>query len=438
MQSLSDSHHFHPKLETASRDQLLAHQWGAFQQLIKPVLKKNPFYQKKWGEAGVKHWREIKSWDDFNQLPFLTRMELSADQVGNPPYGTNLTFPFTQYTTWYRTSGTKGKPLFILGTRQDHALHARGWLYNFAGVGLRPGDVIFVAFSFGPFAGLWGTMPAADQMGIMAIPGGGLSTQQRIDFIMRHKPTVIICIPSYGLRMVEVAKELGIDLRMSNVHTLIHGGEPGASIPGYRMRLEQAWDANVYDSTGLTEMGHHGFECVHKSGVHMIESEYLLEILKPGTNHPVPEGEVGEMVMTALTKIGMPIIRYRTGDLARFTTRPCACGRTFGRIEGGILSRLDGMMTIRGVNVYPTTIEDCVMSVPGVVDYQVEVFEKQGMKELKIRIEVDHGEVDRTVAHLSEDLYRRLSLRSEIEVVPPGSLPRFEGKAKRFTYSDDQ
>lgn len=428
-----------PTLERANRHQVREHQWGLLESLIEKVFKNNQFYRDKWLDAGVPNWREIDSFGEFLLLPFTTREEFSLDQESNPPYGTNLTWPIEAYTQWHRTSGTKGKPLIVLGTNEDWEAQARTWYHNFNGVGLKPGDSIFIAFSFGPFAGLWGAVAGAQRAGIMMIPGGGLPTLQRIQFIRRHTPTAIVCIPSYAMRMAKVAQENGLDLHEARIRLLIHGGEPGPSIPATRARIENAWNAKSYDSTGLTEVGHHGFECQAQSGVHIIESEFYVEVIEPGGIKSVPDGEVGEMVVTSFSRTGMPVIRYRTGDLIKLTEEPCECGRTFSRLEGGIVGRLDGMITVRGINVYPTTIEDCLMSHPEVGEFHVDIFNRSEMKEIRVLIEApcdDHAsqEVDKLINRIREDLYQRLSLRADVESVAPGSLQRSKGKAKRFTF----
>lgn len=438
MNAQSLSHDHYKNIERASRELLQEHQLKSLYQLLETVFERNSFFRKKWLNAGMEDWRDISSLEDFTQLPFTMRDELSADQANHPPYGSNLTCPIENYTYWHRTS-SKERPLIVLSTSDDWKKQAETWCYSYAGVNIKPGDSIFIAFSFGPFQGLWNAVTGAEMAGVMMIPGGGMRTLQRIQMIMKYNPTVVICIPSYALRMVEVAQENNIDLGGSGVRVLIHGGEPGPSIPSIRARIEDAWQAKSYDSTGLSEAGHHGFECLAQNGVHIIESEFFVEILKPGTSKPVPDGEVGEMVVTPLGKLGMPVIRYRTGDLVKFTRDPCECGRTFGRLDGGILSRMDGMITIRGINVYPTAIEDCLMSNPLVTEFQVEIFDKLGMKEILVQVETTLPDLSGTEAQcvtdkISQELYQRLSLRADVEVVSRGSLPRKLGKAKRFKF----
>jgi phenylacetate-CoA ligase len=439
VKSALEYHYYQPDLEKANQDELENYQWKLLRDLIETTYDRNIFYRKKWNVSGFRNVHDIKSFSDFKNLPFTTRDELSETQLNYPPYGENLTWPIERYTHWHRTSGTKGKPLVVLGTIDDWNSQARTWCYNFSGVSLKPGDRIFIAFSFGPFQGLWGVVTGAEMAGIMMIPGGGMHTIPRLQFILQYKPTVIVCIPSYAIRLAETACENNIDLHQSSIRVLLHGGEPGASIPSVRSRIEDAWHAKSFDTTGVTEVGHFGFECLNQSGVHVIESEFLAEVFEPGTSNPVSDGKVGELVLTALCRTGMPAIRYRTGDIVQMTREKCDCGRTFSRLIGGVKGRMDGMITVRGINVYPSTIEDCLMSFPEIAEFHVDIFDKLGMKEIEVKIE-PHGldpsgpEAIDLKEKVRQGLYQRLYLRADVVIVNPGSIPRPPGKAKRFTY----
>jgi len=260
-----------------------------------------------------------------------------------------------------------------------------------------------------------------------------------VQIIHDYRPDIIACLPSYALRLAEVAREMGLEPRELGVRVLAGGGESGPSNPDIRRRLESTWGAKAYESYGLTEVGSLGFMCRAQDGLHLNELQQYIEFFQPGTDIPAGEGEVAEVVTTTLCRPGSPVIRYRTGDLVRVTYQPCACGRTSARTVGPVLGRVDGMFVVRGVNVFPTAVESCVLSYREVVEFQVEVFEHRGMKEIRIRIEPEpsfHIEADGPglIARLGEDLHRRLLLRAEVLVVPPGTLPRWEGKAKRFVH----
>ena len=246
---------------------------------------------------------------------------------------------------------------------------------------------MFFAFSFGPFIGFWAAYEGTRTVGAMSVPGGGMQTDQRLQAILDNDVTVVCCTPTYALRLADEADRLGLDLARSNVRATVHAGEPGASIPAIRARIEQAFGARCYDHTGMTELGATGFTCQEQTGVHLIESEFVFEVVDPRTLEPVPTGEQGELVATNLGRWGMPVIRYRTGDLVRLDALPCACGRTFARLAGGILGRADDMLVVRGVNVFPSAIEGVVREFPEVSEFRIEVFNRRSMSEVKVLLD---------------------------------------------------
>jgi phenylacetate-CoA ligase len=298
----------------------------------------------------------------------------------------------------------------------------------FRGAGVGAGDRVFFAFSFGPFIGFWSAWEGTRQVGALAISGGGQSSVQRLHHLLETEATVICCTPSYALHLAEVARENGLDIAASSVQRLIVAGEPGANIPGTRRRIEEAWGAELFDHTGATEVGAHGFECQAHAGVHLNEGEFIVEVINPATGQPTDEGE---LVITNLGRVGMPVIRYRTGDQVRLTWESCECGRTFARMEGGIIGRIDDMLIVRGVNIFPSAIENIVRSFPEVDEFAIEVFKRGEMDELELKIEVVEGEPEAIARAVQAELERRLSLRVPVHLAPPGSLPRWELKARR-------
>src|ERR1019366_4375291 len=241
--------------------------------------------------------------------------------------------------------------------------------------------------------------------------------------------------PTYALRLAEVGRSLGIDTASLGVHTTIHAGEPGAGIPSTRRRIEQLWGSKAYDHVGMTEVGAYGFECSHQLGPHANESEYILEIIDPATGRTAEDGGRGEVVLTTLGRVGSPVIRYRTGDLAEVTRKRCACGRSFALLRGGILGRADDMITIRGVNVFPTAIENILRCFPEVVEFQGEVVVEREMQELLLRLETDGLTAEQHQAlsqRIITEMRASLNLRPALEFVPPGSLPRAAMKSRRF------
>jgi phenylacetate-CoA ligase len=235
------------------------------------------------------------------------------------------------------------------------------------------------------------------------------------------------------LRLAEAARERGIDLAQTPIRATIHAGEPGASVPSVRARIEEAYGARCFDHTGMTELGATGFTCLVQRGVHLIESEFIFEVIDPRTTEPVTPGSQGELVATNLGRAGMPLIRYRTGDLVQLDVEPCRCGRTFARMAGGILGRADDMLVVRGVNVFPSAIEGVLREFPDLAEFRIEVSTSRSMSEVRLLLEPAAGvSSGATLAHeVAERLHNRLLLRVPCEVVPVGSLPRFELKARR-------
>jgi phenylacetate-CoA ligase len=420
--------YFDPPTETAPRAQLEALQLTKLRTLLNELCASNMFYRGRFERAGVHDAATVQSLEDFRRLPFTTKSDLVDDQSAHPPFGTNLTYPMARYIKQHQTSGTTGKPLRWLDTEESWQWWTRCWGAVYRAAGVAPGDRIFLAFGFGPFIGFWGAYEGARAIGTLAIPGGGLTSEQRLQAIVENKVTVLVCTPTYALHLAEVARQAHIDIARSAVRVTIHAGEPGASIPSTRERIEEAWGAECFDHTGATEVGATGFSCRVRSGVHLNEGEFIFEVIDPRTSQPAEEGE---LVVTNLGRAGMPVVRYRLGDRVRLDRSACVCGRTFARLAGGIIGRTDDMVTVRGINIFPSAIEAIVRELPEIVEYRAEVLREGAMDELRLTIEgaADAGAVARELAQLLHD---RLGLRAGVQVAAPGALPRFELKARRF------
>jgi len=371
----------------------------------------------------------------FEELPFTTKQQLVDDQTKNPPFGTNLTFPLENYVRIHQTSGTEGKPVLWLDTQESWDWWLRCWGEVFKGAGVRAGDRVYVAFSFGPFIGFWAAFEAAQRMGVMVISGGGQSTEQRLHSILQRQSTVLVCTPTYALRLADEARQRGLDMRDSAIRITVHAGEPGASIPETRRRIQEAFGAKTFDHAGMTEMGAYGFECESQSGLHINEDEFIAEVIDPKTLEPVGDGQKGELVLTNLGRVGMPLIRYRTGDLGVISRQPCACGRRWARLAGGVLGRADDMITVRGVNVFPSAIENIVRRHPEVVEFAIEVHRQREMHELHLKVEIE-GAANGVIERLGKEFSNDLRIRASIEQVADGSLPRFELKSRRLRVLD--
>lgn len=424
--------YYDPQLETSTRAELRKLQNGRLQELLQQVLKGNSFYQRKLRAAGI---TKPVSLAHISQLPFTTKRELVADQQEHQPFGTNLTFSLDRYTRLHQTSGTTGSPMRWLDTPDSWQSFVKQWCFVYSAVGVGRGDRVFVAFSFGPFIGFWGGFEAAYHMQAMAITGGGQTTEQRLSMIQSTHPTVLVCTPTYALRLAETAHALGIDTRKLGVHTTIHAGEPGAAILSTRARIQELWSSKAYDHCGMTEVGAYGFECSQQLGPHVNEVEFIVEILDPQTSVPVADGKRGEVVLTTLGRAGSPLIRYRTGDLAEANWDGCSCGRTFALLKGGLLGRSDDMITVRGVNVFPSSIENILRRFPEIVEFQGEVIKKREMSELLLRLEtngISHEGQQQLSARVVAAMRAGIQLRPIVEFAAPGSLPRAEMKSRRF------
>jgi phenylacetate-CoA ligase len=412
-------------LETLDAARLRGHQLERARALVRAALGANPFWTAKWRAAGLASADDLRHWEDLRRLPLTTKSELVADQAAHPLFGSNLTYPIERYVRVHQTSGTSGVPLRWLDTQASWEWWAHCWGFVLAGAGVRPGDRAFFPFSFGLFIGLWAGFEGARALGALAIPGGGQDSATRLAAMEALGVTVLVCTPSYALHLLQVARERGLDPEKLPVRVTVHAGEPGAGIPSVRARIEAGWGARAFDHAGMTEMGAYGYECQAQAGLHVNESEFVAEVIDPATGAPAPEGE---LVLTNLGRLGSPLVRYRTGDRVRLASTPCGCGRTFTRLEGGILGRLDDMLIVRGVNLFPSAIEGIVRRFP-VEEFQIEVFRTGELDEVRVLVELDGGPAG--ARHVQEALRVGLGIRLEVAPVGPGSLPRFELKARR-------
>ena len=410
-----------PHDETWSDDERRAHQRERLDAMLREVLQTNRFYRGKLGRS--------VSLDEWESLPFTTKTELSQDQAEHPPYGTALTYPLERYVRLHQTSGTTGKPLRILDTAESWRWWVHLWLRVYRAAGVTGTDRVYFAFSFGPFIGFWSAFAGAESLGALCVSGGAQTSAERLAQIVATEATVLLCTPTYALRLAEVAREEGIDLTRSRLRVAIHAGEPGASIPATRERIESALGLVAYDHTGATEVGATGFSCAARDGVHLIESEFKVEVLD-ASGRSREEGE-GELVLTNLGRWGSPAIRYRTGDRVNAVRGSCTCGRTLVKLAGGIQGRVDDMVTVRGVNVFPSAIEGIVRGFPEVDEFRIELYRERGMDALRCTVE-PRGAVEDLAPRITEAIHRDVGIRCEVAVAPPGTLPRFEAKAQRF------
>ncbi len=410
--------------------ELSALQLERLQQMLAELLESNVFYKNKLEEAGIRSPADIQGLEDYRKLPFTEKQELSLDQEANPPYGSNLTYPAERYVRVHQTSGTTGNPLKVLDTNESWDWWADCWSAVYQAAGVTSSDRIMFGFSFGPFIGFWSAFAGANKIGALAIPGGGMSSRQRARAIVAHNATVLVCTPTYALHLAEVARDIGIDPAGSSVRVTIQAGEPGASLPAVKQKIEEAWGARCFDHAGASEVGAWGFESQARDGMHLNEEQFIFEVLDPVTHEPADEGE---LIISNLGRVGMPILRYRTGDRVKLKMIRNADGSQSRVLEGGIIGRADDLLVVRGINVFPSVIENIVREFPEVGEFAVDIYKKNEMDEIEIKLEIKHAEPEALAAAVAQELYDRLSLRVIAQAVPFGSLPLFDLKARRFT-----
>ena len=417
-----------------------ADQLKELKRLVRSVQATNPFYQQKLAASPACETASTLT-EALASLPFTRKSELVADQQAHPPYGTNLTFPLERYVRCHQTSGSSGHPLRWLDTPESWEAMLSQWQEVFRAAGVTPRDRIFFAFSFGPFLGFWTAFEAATRLGLLSFPGGGLTSIARIRSLLDHGVTTLCCTPTYALHLGETARANQINLQHSAVRRIIVAGEPGGSIPSTRERIHTLWPgAQVFDHHGMTEVGPVTYECPRQPGLlHIIETSYIAEFLEPNGDRPIPAGEMSELILTTLKRDGSPLIRYRTGDLVvrekmDNEAKVCACGTLNAGLRGGILGRTDDMVVVRGVNLYPSAVEEVIRRFGEIDEYDVLIERTAGLASVLLRIEPKSAQPSQPqlASRLGQELQNAFSLRFEIQVIPSGTLPRQELKARRW------
>jgi phenylacetate-CoA ligase len=416
----------------ASRADIARLQGERLALLVRQILPHNRFYARRFAAAGLDP-AAVTTSEDLRNLPFTTKAELLADQVENPPFGSIHTFPIEYYTRYHQTSGTSGQPLRWLDTPESWSALVDVWQALFRIAGVKPGERLFFPFSFGPFLGFWTAFEAASRVRCLCLPGGGMSSTARLRFLLDNRADVVLCTPTYALHLAEVARQQGIDLPGSRIRAVIVAGEPGGSIPATRQRIEAGWGARLFDHNGMTETGPLGIECEHApGGLHLLETAYVVEVID-SAGRGVPPGTPGELVISSLLRTGSPLIRYRTGDVVCVDPRPCPCGLALVRLDGGIRGRVDDMIVIRGNNLHPSALQRILHRFADVAEYGVEVDVTGTLPVLRVRVEHQPGAAGgaQLAARVDQAIRDELLFRAEVEVVAPGTLPRFEMKSQR-------
>ena len=432
-----DTPYWEEELETMNRPDLENLQLSLFKRRLQYVYNNSPMYRRKYDQVNITP-DDIQTLDDIRKLPFTEKEDLRESQERLPPWGDFVCIPPEEGVRVFQTTGTTGKPVKILLNNNDWEKHFyRQFMHHMHGYGITSHDKLYVPFNYGLHIAWWGLQAAFERAGVMVIPGGGLSSENRLKSMLEYKATVICGTPTYMLYLGETARRMGISLRETDIRILIVAGEPGANVPATKKSLEEMWGATCYDDIGSSEISNFGYECREQKGTHVIESMFYVESLDPETLQPVADGEVGEMVITNLITETAPLIRFRIKDLVRLDRSPCDCGRTFLRLNGGILGRTDDMFQFAGINIFPSALENYIREIVEFSDeYQI-IIPRQGRGN-HLLIKVEPTETSLTLAELQvakkrliEKIKLNMTITPEVEIVETGELPRFEAKAKR-------
>ncbi|MBD3671891.1 MAG: AMP-binding protein [Planctomycetaceae bacterium] len=427
----------------ADRESLERLQLQKLREMCRELSHANPFWTERLEGVGLDP-AAIDSRDAFSRIPFLQKADLVESHAANPPYSSNMTYPLVHYSRLHQTSGTTGKPLRWLDTPDSWDWLMECWRQIYHLVGLTPEDRLAFPFSFGPFIGFWAAFEGAQRLGNLCLAGGGMSSQARLRMILDNDATFVCCTPTYALRLAVVAEEEGLNMADSSVRGIIVAGEPGGNIPAIRQQIESAFGARVFDHWGMTEIGSLGVESVnYADGLYLLETECIAEITDPESGQPVEAGETGELVITNLGRWGSPVIRYRTGDLVREDLTESPDGLCLKRLRGGVLGRADDMMTIRGNNVFPSSIDAIVREFDRVAEYRMHFTTRREMNHLKIEIEplaslAGTDAEQELLTDINRAIKDRMNFQAEIVAVPVDSLPRFELKGRRFVRDSER
>ena len=426
----NDNLYLHPELETLSRSRLEKLQMERLQQTLARCMRIS-FYKQRFAACGLRP-EDIRTLDDVRKLPFTTKQDLRD----NYPFGL-AAVPLEEVVRLHSSSGTTGTPTVILHTQHDLDEWANAVARCLYMVGLRKGDIFQNSSGYGMFTGGLGFQYGAERLGMLTVPAAAGNTKRQIKFITDFGTTALHAIPSYAGRLYEVMEEMGIDPRRdTRLRTLIIGAEPHSD--EQRRRIEQMLGVKAYNSFGMSEMCGPGvaFECPEQNGLHIWEDYYIVEIVDPQTLEPVPDGEVGELVLTTINREAMPLLRYRTRDLTRILPGECPCGRHHKRLDR-MKGRSDDMMILKGVNIFPIQIENILMQFRELgTDYLITLTNLEANDEMTVEVELneftdDYGFLQRLTKEITRQLKDEILITPRVKLVPKGSLPKQEGKAVR-------
>lgn len=410
-----------------------------FKRIFSWAYTHSKFHRSLYDNASIKP-DDIQSLNDIRHIPTVEKSMMRDIQGKNPyPYGDALCVSLEEVTSYHQTSGTTGQPIYQPDTWQDWEWWSECWAQLLWAQGYRPKDRVFIPFGYNVFVAFWAGHYGAEKIGCEVVPGGVLDTRARILKIQELKATALMGTPTYMLGMADTAiNEMGLNLSEFTIDKITCAGEPGASIPSTKKRIEESWGAKVYDHAGATEIGAWSFECQEQpGGMHVNEAFFLVEIEDLETGRIIEEpGKKGKMIITALDRHAQPCVRFDSKDIIEWDSEQCTCGRTFRLIKGGVLGRADDITKVKGVLFTPSSVEDVVRGIDGLGnDYELQINKKGDKEVITLQVELLPGIADRQNAiktELSDQLRLKTNLSYDIKFHQYGELPRYQVKAKRF------
>jgi phenylacetate-CoA ligase len=435
-----------PRLDTASRDEIRAIQDAKLAAVVPFLYENSLFYRRRLDRLGLVP-TDIRGVDDLAaKWPVVDKLEMAEDAREHPPYGTYtaMTDEIWAERGWmmFSSSGSTGTPRVFRYSHVDRELWAWANARALQSMDFRKGDTVLMVTGYGPHVWAWGVQNALTKMGLPTIPGGGMDAKARANIILRFKPTIVLCTPSYALRLGRVLQEMGADPRETAVRTLFVGGEPAMGVPATRERIQELWGARLVEFYGCTEAAPHvgGFSCSASQpadgpvSTHLLEDVQVWEVVDPASRAALPDGERGLTVCTNLNSESSPQLRFLVGDYTVLDRHRCACGRTHARAIGSFAGRSDDLINLRGIKMFPVEIEAAVRSIVGIGDeYEIALSTTDaGLDVMTVRVEhAEFASSDQVSHRVAGEIRTRCEVRVDVEVLRPGTLPKTEFKAAR-------
>lgn len=420
--------------ETMSQDKLHDLQLRRFKEIFTYAYEHSPAYRELYDKNGVKP-EDIQTIEDIQKVPVVDK-KFFSNAIDSTVYGKTLTIPEKDIVFYHQTSGTTSTAVRWGDSLEDWYWNAECWANYLYAQGVNPSDRVMVAFNYNLFIGFWAAHYGCEKLGVEIIPSGGLTSEQKLLKIQELGVNILIVTPTYSFRLAEVAKQMGIDTANLGIQKIICAGEPGASIPSVKEKMEETWNCDVYDHVGTTETGSWAYECEEKcGGIHVNEAMFYVEIIDFETNTVITEpNKYGRVVVTTFNRKSSPCVRFNTNDIACWMDKKCSCQRTSRLIKGGVQGRVDHILKVRGTFVNPVVIEDIVMKDPRLArDYIIEISQDGKVIELHVELAPDSKEnIEEVAASVKKNIYNVTFLNIKVSLVPFGTLPRNELKARKI------